>query len=81
MDKSPPRDALHSKADVELEKRDRGIFARVVILAGIALAIFFLAALLLVRRAGRHIEPVNPDKHPASELVMPAHGGAAVECA
>jgi hypothetical protein len=62
---------LHSKHDDQLESRDRGIFARVVLLAGIALLVLFLAALLLVRRAGRHIDPVNPDRHPTSQVVLP----------
>jgi hypothetical protein len=63
---------LHSKRDDELEQKDQSIFSRVVILAGIALILLFLGALFLVNRAGRHIQPLNPDKHPTSQVVGPA---------
>jgi hypothetical protein len=62
-------DRLHSRKDDELEKKDQGIFSRTVLLAGIALLVLFGLALLLVRHAGRHVEPVNPDSHPTSRSV------------
>jgi hypothetical protein len=64
---------LHTERDDELEAKDQSIFGRVVMLAGIALLIILLAALLFVKRAGRHIEPVNPDKHVTSQVVRPTN--------
>lgn len=72
MDKPDPYEKLHTRADNELEERDRSIFSRVVLLAGIALFLIFVAALVFARPLGRYIRPTHPDKHPTSEVVLPA---------
>ena len=61
-------DQLHSRRDDELESKDQRQFSRAVVLAGIAILLIFAVALIAVRWAGRQIHPVNPDKHPTSEL-------------
>ena len=63
-------DELHSRKDDELEQRDQRTFGRVVMMAGIAIAVIFVLALFAVRIAARHVRPVNPDKHPTSQLVI-----------
>jgi hypothetical protein len=63
---------LHSRKDDELERRDLGTFGHVVAFAGIALLLVFAIALLAVKMAGRHIETVNPDKHPTSQVIARA---------
>jgi len=70
MDNKSSQDKLHSDKDNQLEARDQRIFARVVIWAGAAMLLIFVLALLLVRRAERHIQPVTPNNHPTSRLVQ-----------
>ena len=65
-------DELHSRKDDELEQRDQRTFGRVVMMAGAALAIIFVLALFAVRIVAKHVRPVNPDKHPTSQLVLRA---------
>ena len=65
-------DELHSTADNELEAKDQSMFKRSMVYAGIAVVLIFLAALLLVQRAGRHIRAVQPNPHPTSEVVWRA---------
>lgn len=62
---------LHTKADNELESKDQKMFAKALVLAGIALAVLFVAALLLVHRAGRHIQPVS--RHESSQIALPGN--------
>lgn len=61
-------DELHTRGQNELEKKDQTQFSKAIIMAGIAMLVIFVAALILVRWAGRRVQPVNPDKHPTSEL-------------
>ena len=61
-------DELHTRGQNEFEKKDQTQFSKAVILAGIAMLLVFVVALIVVRWAGRKIQPVNPDKHPTSEL-------------
>ncbi len=61
---------LHSPEDDELERRDQQSFSRVVVVAGVAIMVILVLALLVVRFAGGHIRPVYPDRHPASHLVV-----------
>ena len=64
-------DELHSHRDNQIERKDQRQFARAVVMAGIAMLLVFVLALLLVRWAGRRVHAVNPDKHPTSELREP----------
>jgi hypothetical protein len=63
-------DELHSRKDNELEEKDQNQFAKALVMAGVAMLVIFVVALLVVRWAGRRIQPVNPDKHPTSELLL-----------
>ena len=62
-------DNLHSRKDEEMEERDQKIFARVVIYAGIAVAIFFAVGLLVVWIGGAHLPGLSAAKHTTSCIV------------
>ena len=64
-------DERHSRRDYDIERKDQKQFSKAVVLAGIAMLLIFAAALLLVRWAGRRVQPVNPNKHSTSELREP----------
>ena len=55
---------LHSRKDNELEQRDQKIFGRVVMMAGIAAALIFIAAIVLVGTVGGLIHAVQPAETP-----------------
>jgi hypothetical protein len=63
---------LHSRKDDRLEQTGLSVFGHVVVYAGVALLVVFLVALLVVKMMGRHIESINPDRHPTSRLISGA---------
>jgi hypothetical protein len=52
------------------ERKADSRFLPVVILAGIALIIILIGAIMLIRGKGRKIVPQSQDNHPSSCLVM-----------
>ena len=54
------------------ERKGDSRFLPVVILAGIALIVLLIAAVLLIKGRGTKIVPHDPDNHPTSSLIVVA---------